>query len=269
MSYPISSDAVKELSGWAPTGDIIDHSWYQNIRRGEKPYYQAIILLGRIVYMYRPVAVRDPVTQLVIGYQQKFESDLWQQSRASLAAQHGISKNDVDDALAELKCLGIIYTELRTINVKGHRLSNVMYIGLNTLILKAISTPIVLQTDSYLALDKELSSSRQTAVHLKAYTNTKTSRKIKRKSSSKEKDAATISPSASETKTLSIKIEEAIALLPIEIRRDARLICQEDSGTGEEIIESNLRYMADRINLTGGLLRLKSAWIMQLHTVSN
>ena len=93
MGYPIKSQIVLDLAGWGPTGDLIDHSWFRHIQRKEKPYYQAILLLGRIAYMYRPVDVLDPRNQLVIGRAQKFEADLWQQSRRSLATYFGMSMN--------------------------------------------------------------------------------------------------------------------------------------------------------------------------------
>ena len=234
-------------------GDLIDHSWFRHVRRKNKPYYQAILLLGRITYMYRPVDVLDPRTQLVIGRAQKFEADLWQQSRRSLAAHFGMSLNDVDSALEALKRIGIIWTELRTIVVKGQRMSNTLYIGLNASKLLEISTPMVLQTDSYPSGKVELSVARTKAMVLQQETNTEITRKNTQKNRSK-------APAASSTRHSVKNIEsqailEAIAALPLELQRDASQIAIEEAQSGEEVIVSNFLLLTSRNDLSGGLLR--------------
>ncbi|MGD9687977.1 MAG: hypothetical protein AB7U43_13500 [Desulfobacter sp.] len=253
MSYPIKSQAVLGLAGWAPTGDLIDHSWFQHIRRKDKPYYQAILLLGRIAYMYRPVDVLDPRSQLVIGRAQKFEADLWQQSRRSLASYFGMSLNDVDAALEALKRIGVIWTELRTIVVKGQRMSNTLYIGLNTSKLMEISTPMVLQTDSYPSGEGELSVASTKAMALQQETNTEITRKKTRKSRSTTPAAASTSNSAE--KIESQAIQKAIIALPPVLQRDASQIALEEAWAGEEVIVSNFLLLTARKDLTGGLLR--------------
>jgi hypothetical protein len=252
MSYPIKSQTVLDLAGWAPTGDSIDHGWYRHIRRKNKPYYQAILLLGRITYMYRPVDVLDPRNQLVIGRAQKFEADLWQQSRRSLATFFGMSMNDVDAALEALKHIGVIWTELRTITVKGQRMSNTMYIGLNVLILQKISTPMVLQTHSYTSVEGELSVSSTIAMGLQGNTNTEITKKITQKSRS---IAAVRKSGFSAKRTTSQAVREAIAALPPVLQRDAFQIAQEEAKAGDEVIASNFLLIASRKGLTGGLLR--------------
>jgi hypothetical protein len=252
MSYPIKSQIVRELAVWAPTGDIIDHSWFRHIRRKDKPYYQAILLLGRIAYMYRSVDVLDPRNQLVIGRAQKFEADLWQQSRRSLATYFGMSMNDVDAALEALKRIGVVWTELRTIVVKGQRMSNTMYIGLNTKILHEISTPMVLQTDSYTSGEIELSANSTIAMGLQRDTNTEITRKITQKSRSR---AAGVKSRFSAKQIKSQAVREAIATLPPDLQRDACQIAHEEAEAGDEIIASNFLFMVTRKDLTGGLLR--------------
>lgn len=253
MSYPIKSQAVLDLAGWAPTGDLIDHSWFRHIRRKNKPYYQAILLLGRITYMYRPVDVLDPRNQLVIGRAQKFEADLWQQSRRSLASYFGMSMNDVDAALETLKRLGVIWTELRTIIVKGQRMSNTMYIGLNTTILREISTPMVLQTHSYTSTEGELSVSSTIAMGLQRDTYTEITQKITQKSRSR---AAAAGKSRFSAKQITSQaVQEAIAALPPVLQRDACQIAHEEAEAGDEVIASNFLLMTSRKDLTGGLLR--------------
>jgi hypothetical protein len=252
MSYPIKSRIVRELAGWAPTGDIIDHSWFSHIRRKDKPYYQAILLLGRIAYMYRPVDVLDPRNQLVIGRAQKFEADLWQQSRRSLATYFGMSMNDVDAALEALKHIGVVWTELRTIVVKGQRMSNTMYIGLNTKILLEISTPMLLQTDSYTSGEVELSANSTIAIGLQMDTNTEITRKITQKSRSR---SAAVKSQYSAKQIKSQTVREAIDTLPPGLQRDACQIAYEEAEAGDEVIASNFIYMVTRKDLTGGLLR--------------
>lgn len=252
MSYPIKSQAVLGLAGWAPTGDLIDHSWFQHIRRKDKPYYQAILLLGRITYMYRPVDVLDPRSQLVIGRAQKFEADLWQQSRRSLASYFGMSLNDVDAALETLKRIGVIWTELRTIVVKGQRMSNALYIGLNTVKLMKISTPMVLQTDSSPSPEGELSVASNKAMALQQERNTEITRKKPQKS---RRRAPAASSSQSAEKSNSKAIQEAIRGLPAVLQRDASQIAQEEAWAGEEVIVSNFLLLTSRKDLNGGLLR--------------
>lgn len=210
------------------------------------------MLLGRIVYMYRAVDVLDSRSQLVIGRAQKFEANLWQQSRRALADHFGMSVNDVDDALAALKEIGVVKTELRTITVKGQRISNVLYIGLNPKILWEISTPMVPQTDSYLPGAGDLPTSRTAAMALQGKTNTEITRKITRKNRSK---AAVVKIPRSEKNIKSQAILDAIASLPCELQRDACQIAQEEADSGEEIISSNFRLMGLRNDLSGGLLR--------------
>ena len=245
-----------DLAGWAPTGDLIDHSWFRHVRRKNKPYYQAILLLGRITYMYRPVDVLDPRNQLVVGRAQKFEADLWQQSRRSLAAYFGMSMNDVDAALEALKSIGVIWTELRTIVVKGQRMSNTMYIGLNTPILREISTPMVLQTHSYTSAEGELSDSSTIAMGLQRGTNTEMTQKMTQKITQKCRSmAATGKSQFSAKQIISQGVREAISALPPSLQRDASQIAYEEAEAGDEVIVSNFLLMASRKELTGGLLR--------------
>lgn len=210
------------------------------------------MLLGRIVYMYRAVDVLDSRSQLVIGRAQKFEANLWQQSRRALADHFGMSVNDVDDALAALKAIGVIKTELRTITVKGQRISNMLYIGLNVSILRKISTPMAPQTDSYLLGAGDLPTSITAAVVLQGKTNTEITRKTTHKNRSK---TAVVKTPHSVKNIESLAIFDAIACLPLELQRDACQIAQEEAESGEEIIASNFRLMTLRNNLTGGLLR--------------
>lgn len=173
MNYEIASDQVRELISWAPGGDSIPHGWYRNIQRSGKPHHQAVALLGRIVYMYRPVPKQDPVTGLVIGVAQKFAADQWQQSREALASHFGFSKKEIDSALHTLKQLGLVSTELRTLIVSGQRLSNVLHIGINAQRIKEISTPISRTGDSSTPSQPKGFPGRDKPVPQQGKTNTK------------------------------------------------------------------------------------------------
>jgi len=56
MLYDITSPITASLASdsWMPRGDVADHAWYQHIRWEDgKPHLEAIVILARIVYMYR------------------------------------------------------------------------------------------------------------------------------------------------------------------------------------------------------------------------
>jgi hypothetical protein len=164
-----------------------------------------------------------------------------------------MSLNDVDAALEALKRIGVIWTELRTIVVKGQRMSNTLYIGLNISKLMEISTPMVLQTDSYPAGEGELSVTSSRAMVLQQETDTEITRKKPQKSRSRAPAAASSSQSAE--KIDSRAIQEAIIALPPVLQRDAFQIAHQESWAGEEVIISNFLLLTSRKDLTGGLLR--------------
>lgn len=187
MEYEIRSDQVQELASWAPGGDSIPHPWYRTICRSGKAHHQAISLLGRIVYMYRPVFKRDPQTGLEVGVAQKFIADMWQQSREALANHFGYTKKEVDSALITLKQLGLVTTELRTIVVNGQRLSNVLYVGINARKIKEISTPMLPRVYSSVSSRQKVSQHEDRALLPGSNTNTKTTLQITHKTTTGSK----------------------------------------------------------------------------------
>ena len=158
----------------------------------------------------------------------------------------------MDAALEALKRIGVIWTELRTIIVKGQRMSNTMYIGLNAKILLAISTPMVLQTDSYTSGEVELSANGTIAMGLQRDTNTEITRKITQKKRSR---AAAGKSQFSAKQIKSQTVRDAISTLSPDLQQDACQIAHEEAKAGDEVIASNFQLMASRKDLTGGLLR--------------
>ena len=111
-------------------GNIIPQQWYRHITYPSgKPNPIAVTLLAEIVYWYRPVIERDPITGEVIGYRKKFKGDKLQRSYQSFADQFGFTKRQVQDAMKRLVELGLIRIEFRNIKTEtGLILTNVMYV---------------------------------------------------------------------------------------------------------------------------------------------
>ncbi len=251
MGYPISSKITQELAqdSWAPTGDIVDPSWYRFLRfESGKTHPQAAVILARIFYMYRPVRenVLDQESGLVceVRYFQKFKSDLWQTSRQSLADTFGFTVREVDSALNTLRESKIIYTELRSLIVHGVRLSNVLYVGLNLPKLKEISTPMTFERNTSCFESTEVLRQKALPISIDCKTDTKTFRKTSLNTSTKvsknEKSSPSAVPSTSKTK---INIPESIlSLVPENKRNDNELakVSAALSVVSEEIVRFNI-----------------------------
>ncbi len=141
MSYSSGNPIVDAVGAINFQGDIIPHAWFKNILlKTGKPDLQAIVILGRIVYWYRPTTVFNESTGAVIGTKRKFKADLLQQSYEALANYFGLSKNQVKDATDRLVALGVIQKHFRTIEVYNSTpLNNVLFISINTNVLASIS----------------------------------------------------------------------------------------------------------------------------------
>lgn len=113
-------------------GNIIPHEWYNHLRN-EKGRVQmnAITILADLIYWYRPVPIYDIKTGLISGYGRKFKEDLLQRSYRDLEKKFGLSENQIRTALIFLEEKGLAFREFRNINVRGHILNNVMYLGIN------------------------------------------------------------------------------------------------------------------------------------------
>lgn len=146
----MSQETLERMRKLNIRGNVIPMSWYQTIRRKGKdpcspnegnPYHTAIMLLGDIVYWYRPTEVRDEVSGAVIGYRKKFRSDLLQKNYESYANQFGISKRQAQEAIIYLEKLGVIKRVFRNIPSQGTTLVNVLYIQLNVDCLEELTYP--------------------------------------------------------------------------------------------------------------------------------
>ena len=159
------------------TGNIIPQIWYKTITHPSgKPYLEAIVILSDIVYWYRPTEVRDERTGEVIAYRKRFKADLLQRSYADLAQQFGISKREATNAVVALEKIGVVRRHLRTIDVNGTKMANVLFLELVPKALLALTcgevTPITFKSDTSHVQKGALSRSEVTPLTFKSETNT-------------------------------------------------------------------------------------------------
>ena len=170
---------VDEVGKMNFSGNIIPEAWYKTILKSKtgKPNLRAIIFLSDIVYWYRPTEVRDEMTGEIIGFRKKMHGDLLQRSYQDWAEKYGCSKGEATTTIDELVEIGVIEKEFRTIQYKGVKVSNVLFIKLNVDKLKELTygslrdeveenTPITKKIDR--VVEKE-----SAPTHKKAETNTK------------------------------------------------------------------------------------------------
>ncbi|MDU4755428.1 DUF6017 domain-containing protein [Mediterraneibacter gnavus] len=140
--FETGSLTVDRMSRLQISGNVIPVSWYKTIRKPTgKPNLNAIIILADIVYWYRAVEIRDEMTGQLIGLRKKFHSDMLQRSYQQLADQFGITKRDATNAIIELEKLGAVRRVFRTLEVKGQRVSNVLFLDLNVTVLESLTYP--------------------------------------------------------------------------------------------------------------------------------
>ncbi|PED41949.1 DnaD domain-containing protein [Bacillus cereus] len=133
-------DLVSEIGGLNFKGNVVDHEWFNYITFSNgKPHIVAIIILGEIVYWYRPTVIRDEETGQII-YKKKFKADRLQKSYQQFADTFGFSKVQIKRACDLLVEMRLIDIEFRTVVVNDIKLNNVMFIAPNTEEIKRIST---------------------------------------------------------------------------------------------------------------------------------
>ena len=121
-------------------GNIIPHYWYKNITfNNGKPQLNAIIILGEIVYWYRPKEMKEETTGRLLGLQKRYAADLLQRSYKSFMDQFGLSKKQVKDAILCLEKIEVIKRVHRDISTKSGPVSNVLFIDLNVEALQQIT----------------------------------------------------------------------------------------------------------------------------------
>lgn len=135
--------AVAKMASLNITGNVISLSWFHHIKlESGKPDTIAIMLLGDIVYWYRPIEVRNEETGQFICNRKKFAADKLQRSYDSFANQYGYTKNQVTSALKRLEDLEVIDLDFRHPTINGVKMGNVLYIGLNVDRLAEITAPL-------------------------------------------------------------------------------------------------------------------------------
>jgi hypothetical protein len=108
------------------TGNIIPNSWYKKITNNSgKPDLNSIAILAEIVYWYRPS--KDGTS--------KFKGDAWQSSYEYFEKKFGFNREAIRRIFVKLERLKLLNREFRTIEYRGHRYNNVLFLHLNKEIL--------------------------------------------------------------------------------------------------------------------------------------
>lgn len=109
---------VEQVGRMSFEGNITPHAWYQSPllqnERG-KPNLVAITLLADLVYWYRPVVLRDEASGRETGRRQKFAGDKLRRTYAPWGRNFGLTRGQVEDAVAFLKRQGLVTVETRTV----------------------------------------------------------------------------------------------------------------------------------------------------------
>lgn len=120
---------VNEIGQINLSGNIIHNSWYDYVTfPNGKPDLAAIVILSEIFWWYRPREVHDKKTKKFLGYEKKFNGDMLQYGYNQFAEKFGLTRKQVVRACDNLKRLGLIKTEKRTIQLKEARLGNVLFV---------------------------------------------------------------------------------------------------------------------------------------------
>lgn len=112
-------------------GNITPHTWYLSpLLQSDKgkPNLVAITLLADIIYWYRPTLIRDEQTGAVIGVKQKFSADKLQKHYENWGRIFGLTKRQVEDAMAFLKSRVLITVETRAVETSRGVLPNCAFI---------------------------------------------------------------------------------------------------------------------------------------------
>lgn len=189
MTYDLT-DEVKYIGSLNFEGNIIPIEWFSEVRLpNNKPDLVSIILLSDIIYWYRPSIIRDELSGKVLSYKKKFKSDLLQKGYKELEELFGFSSKQIREAFIRLEGLGLIKRIFRTIESKGAKLSNVMFIKIfpNKIVEITSHNPISLQANSSFPTGKHLLPHMEIPLspHGNTYTETTTQITTKNSFSSK------------------------------------------------------------------------------------
>ena len=108
------------------TGNIIPNSWYKKITTSSgKPDLGSIAILAEIVYWYRPGKDGNS----------KFTGNVWQTSYDHFEKKFGYNREAIRRIFVKLEHLKLISREFRTIEYRGHKYNNILFLHLNKKIL--------------------------------------------------------------------------------------------------------------------------------------
>jgi hypothetical protein len=124
---------VAEIGKLDFQGNTLPHSWFQcDLLRNPRTYkvnLLAVVILGDIVFWYRPKDIIDEATNQRIGIDKKFNEDKLQMSYEAWADKFGVSKRQIRDAVAFLEGQGLVTREFRNVRLKsGMVISNVLFV---------------------------------------------------------------------------------------------------------------------------------------------
>jgi len=145
---PVESKTVRHLSALNFEGNIIPHHWYDQLKtEAGHTDLNAIIILAEIVFLHRPITILDRKGKPLL--RQRFKGQTLNLQVAYFVDKFGLSDNQARDALKRLENKhGLINREYKTALEEGKRVSNVMFISLNTKKLKAITHPDAADIDA-------------------------------------------------------------------------------------------------------------------------
>lgn len=114
-------------------GNTLPHSWFKTpllrkvTKHGSKQYLLATLILGEVVYWYRPEERSDEDTQETY-YVRRFERDMFRTAYIQLARKFGVSKEQATAAVDFLVKRGLLRREFRTVRGNHPPLSNVLFL---------------------------------------------------------------------------------------------------------------------------------------------
>lgn len=132
MATAAPSPVVAQIGAISFEGNIVPHQWFHHpLLRHEngKVNLVAITLLSDVLYWYRPTILRDEASGRIVEVRKKFAADKLQKSYGDWADLFGLTKRQVQDAVAFLKQRGILLVELRDVlTASGTMLRNAVFI---------------------------------------------------------------------------------------------------------------------------------------------
>lgn len=146
LGYPIhpgehAYNIAVELSSINFAGNIVPTNLFLNLSldRNRRPNVNAIVILAEIVYWSRPIPY-ESANGVSPTFRKKYAGDLLQLNYGHFVDKFGFTKLQVKCAFKYLAQKELIWTEFRTVIMKGgRRANNVMFIGLKAEKLRAIT----------------------------------------------------------------------------------------------------------------------------------